>query len=458
MGCGLSALDCPTGYACVGSYCVLEAGLEQGIYSSGASGGEGAASVHPDGLQFDPDGEACYSSSQCPSGYSCIGGHCTKNPSESASGCSGTTVSAGGGACGGSGSSSCSEPGCGSGSIPEGCNDTTPPGGFPDDDGGGRTCNTRCQEYYETHGTVAAGCPPALGECRECVGGNVRDKDNAPCTCAGSDECDEENCEKCDPEEKTCKEDTRGCMETCQVVVDCCGEDKLVNHQIPKGSGNCKQAAQANAAALCECECAPETTEIETDGDDAPSECSSGKVECSKGGTKTDKDGNKKTTWNKKDYSNLGDGCCGDCNCHNDCKGRKGPNGENYNACGHDLMCYEEEIVCSNKTYCTDTGTGVASCPAGSTLTGTIEAGGEKCVLCEVCGESQDVSVPPADPNPCNPPRIDRGGECACPSTRGPNHPGNGGDDVLDITVFTWDGSSCVPSCPTCSPQYPFSG
>lgn len=40
---------------------------------------------------------------------------------------------------------------------------------------------------------------------------------------------------------------------------------------------------------------------------------------------------------------------------------------------------------CENKTFCTDTGTGVAACPAGYTQTGTLTVGEETCVFCQKC-------------------------------------------------------------------------
>jgi len=80
--------------------------------------------------------------------------------------------------------------------------------------------------------------------------------------------------------------------------------------------------------------------------------------------------------------------------------------------------------VIDGKTYCTDTGTGVASCPEGSKQTGFLDTGGEQCVFCQ----TEDYS---GLPDSCK--------ECDC----------NCHDDCPDCQICSINGT-CVDD-PTCS-------
>ena len=89
--------------------------------------------------------------------------------------------------------------------------------------------------------------------------------------------------------------------------------------------------------------------------------------------------------------------CCGECNCHGDCIGKIGKDGTVFNACGADLKCYRYvdsetgDPPCTSTTHCFPYAVNfTGSCPAGTSETGRIELGGEICLTCEDCSESED--------------------------------------------------------------------
>jgi len=441
----------------------------------------------------------CTSTSQCPSGYSCIGGVCKKNPSYSSGECvpsSRPDLSGGsGGSCGGSGSTDCSAPGC-SGGNGEANSPSTCSSPVEQEDG---VCNPSCLAYQQNFGEAAPGCSSAQDPlCYECINGyyQLRPLEERGCNCPGNSlsapPCNSEECEKCNQATGICEVSCDECLEKCTVTVQCsCRGAVSVDYEHKKCENGsivektCLEAAteSINPQEVCGCPCDPDVTTFQDIlVGKTPSECEElpiGPVDdacryCEVARTYEIIDPSyvppvdvpeeelpapptiRVEEWKKYDVTTIEDECCGECSCHADCFGRvEIATGLPANTCSGELTCIhvakdspEADQICTKKTYCTDNGTYTDGCPAGTREAGRISSGGQDCIICERCGPPNEEPDKPV----CEPPRFVNGGnECTCPTVNGPNWP----DDPLDRTVYAWDGTSCVPSCPTCSPIYP---
>ena len=165
---------------------------------------------------------ACFSTSDCAVGYSCLAGTCVKNSSINAQPCipsatiprlrvpGASSRPAGTGGCGGAGATDCRFATCGQGSRTAASEtDCCGQGSYVDEQGvtqcgsppaggGSFGCNPRCTEYFQTTGETLEGCfsGSECGNCQDCnlsytdpvTGAETfecenKDSSQAPCSC-----------------------------------------------------------------------------------------------------------------------------------------------------------------------------------------------------------------------------------------------------------------------------------
>ena len=304
---------------------VLNAPLNYNTSSSNRTGGSGLAGGG--GLSG-----GCTSSSQCPAGYACINGVCrymdvgggaTGGSAASAGDCNGNDPLS---PCNQSTPNSCQQsPNCGSDPQPRDC------------------CGSRCCRFSAAGVQCFCGdCPPLPGcndYCTNYRAANGEDADN--CGGKSCDECSTCNNGECVP---------LGSSAPCH-----CGQDQPC-------PGDCmKCVTDPESSSLGECRLTPD-------------DCKS----CA-------------TIYNYR------------CPCNvvlpsvTACKpwGASGLTATDLAYAKAASMCQNSICPdpkndpcapqCQSRTFCTDTGTGVASCPEGWSQTGTLEAGGNRCVFCQKC-------------------------------------------------------------------------
>ena len=241
---------------------------------------------------------SCTSTSDCASGYACVGGNCIRAASAAATPCTGTgnTDGNGGGTtCGGAGGDQCSKPGCGTPVPIGGCC-----GGpqYWDEETGQIVCGVEpitqcdvvCTEHYKATGEHLPGCGGAsepsqtslvcTNRCSTCVENEDYDPDSSliderwayvckpyeqsesasiPCFCPGG-ECETEDCDKCDTEEGFCEQDCDTCFEECTYEFECeclSPSRQAIKHRRPKCQNNALTCLQEAAlkAPPCDCGC-----------------------------------------------------------------------------------------------------------------------------------------------------------------------------------------------------------
>ena len=286
--------------------------------SSPGGGNDWPDSQENAGFNFDDKDKSqqrqesgCNSTSECGSGFACIGQYCVKVDGRNVTGGGNSNVGAGsnceiinpvteepidpgdpcGGPTGGSGGGSvggCTVPGCG---VPDLV------GGSGDDGGsnsggltccGGTTyrycrsggcvescspppvpldgCSSFCTNYYQANGSYGRNCGSGntCSECQYCYDPSERDKpaycrnkSNAPCYCPGGEQC-EGQCETCDRDSGECKKDCNGCMDTCNCFVTCsCGKRITQNWSQPHCQSGlvCSSACREDLQKQCKDVC-----------------------------------------------------------------------------------------------------------------------------------------------------------------------------------------------------------
>ena len=272
----------------------------------------------------------CTGSSQCPAGYACINGVC--NYMDVGGGATGGSAASAGDCDGNDPLSPCNQ------SSPNSCQQTPNCGNDPQPR---ECCGARCCRSSGAGVSCFCGdCPPLPGcsdYCTNYRAANGEDADN--CGGKSCDECSECNNRECVP---------LGSGAPCH-----CGQDS----PCPGDCMKCVTDPESSSLGLCTL---------------SPDDC----MDCA-------------TIY---DYQ---------CPCNvilpsvTACKpwGADGLTSSNLAYAKAASMCSNGPCKdpdpcapqCENQTYCTDTGTGATSCPAGWSQTGTLEAGGERCVFCQKC-------------------------------------------------------------------------
>lgn len=253
--------DCGSGFACVGGYCVKVDGR------SATGGGSGTASPGSncdvkDPVEEDPQPDPCGG----PTGGSPGSTGCT------IPGCGGDGKSGGG-----SGDSKeCCETGvkytrCDFGGCAESCYPFDPPSG----------CSSYCTEHWYFNGEYADGCSQGntCSECSDCwqyLGGGAvqaykcRPRGiNTPCYCKSSadyGDCKRDgDCYLCDKNPKSpsfgdCRKECNGCYDNCNCFITCrCGIQLKGTWSQPHCQSGlaCPSACRENLAKECEKYCPP---------------------------------------------------------------------------------------------------------------------------------------------------------------------------------------------------------
>jgi len=309
-------------------------------------------------------GADCVSTSSCPSGWGCVNGVCVQLNNGSSGG---SNTPGGGGNC----DPSEPESPCNSGG-PNSCQEK-PQCGDTDDEAreccGTRCCSfgsasssrpgvhcfcgecppwpgctSFCDSYLKSNGEVGPGCKEgrdgnSCDGCTECdgnVGGECKPIFiGADCWCAG-EECNGANCEKCDTDENS-----PNFGECALDATNCQQCATITNHVCPCGFAYLGQPVL------------PPITVCKSYGEGGLLPINLAQQEAAR-------------------------------QCDEICNGD-----------GKEDPCKPKT---TNATYCTDTGTGTASCPEGSKQTGFLEAGGETCVFCA----TEDYSDAPDSCKACD--------------------------------------------------------
>lgn len=346
-------------------------------------------------------GYTCFSTSQCPSGWGCVGGVCAQLNSGSNDGIS----TPGGGSdcdpdnpqspCNSGGPNSCQQtPQCGDDSngrdeARECCNNrcctfgsasSSRPGvhcfcgDCPDLPG----CSSFCDSYLKANGEGGPGCREGFdgnscGGCTECDNGECRPITlGAPCYCENS-ECDAQDCQKCDTDEESltfgqCLPNPDGCQDCATITNHRCPCGVVlppITACVPHGKSGptAVNTAQDKAATQCEEECdnldpcAPlVTTFLQCAGDDGPATCPPGSTQ-----TGVVEAGGQECAFCKIEDSCSTPASCPEnkieCHCHDDC-----PDCEFCNSTGSCQrepvcdICDEGEQVCSDLETCCGNG------------------------------------------------------------------------------------------------------
>jgi len=298
-------------------------------------------------------GASCVSTSQCPSGWGCVNGTCVQLNN----GSSGGSNSPGGGGdcdpdnpespCNSGGPNSCQQTPqcgdtaeeardcCGTRCCSFGSASSSRPGihCFCGECPPWPGCTSFCDSYLKSNGVVGPGCTEgsdgnSCDSCTECdgnVGGECQPAFNTPCWCSG-EECNGGNCEKC-----VTDVDSPDFGECALDPSGCQQCATITNHVCPCGFAFLGQPVLAPIT-VCKPYGEGGLLPINLAQQEAAKQCD--------------------------------EICNGD--------GKEDP-------------CKPKT---SSSTHCTDTGSGSASCPGGSSQTGTLEVGGESCAFCETADYS----------------------------------------------------------------------